>query len=86
MKYKWLPVFDVHNCSGCRACVSYCASGSLTIVDERVTFKNPEGCLSDEWCVRECPVGGIHMEWLPVPDSTCVGKVADRAPKMQAAV
>ena len=33
MKYKWLPIFDVKSCSGCRACTSYCASGSLTIVD-----------------------------------------------------
>lgn len=86
MKYKWLPVFDINNCSGCRACVSYCVSGSLTIVDEIVTFKNPEGCLSDELCVRECPMGGIHMDWLPVSDSTKRGILADKKPAMQNSV
>ena len=78
MKHKWLPVVDKENCTGCRACVSYCVSGSLTIVDEIVTFQNPEGCLSDELCVRECPMNGIHMEWLPVPESTTIGILTDR--------
>jgi len=80
MKYKWLPVFDINNCTGCRACTSYCVSGSLTIVEELVTFKNPEACLSDEFCVRECPSGGIHMEWLHVPNDTRLGKISDHKP------
>jgi len=83
MKYKWLPVFSVENCSGCRACTSYCASGSLTIVDALVTFSKPELCLSDEWCVRECPNDGIHMEWLPIAQETGHGKVVDQKPAMQ---
>jgi len=83
MKYKWLPVFEISNCTGCRACTSYCASGSLTIVDEIVSFKNPELCLSDEYCVRECPSGGIHMEWLPILSSSH-GKVVDHKPSQHA--
>jgi Pyruvate/2-oxoacid:ferredoxin oxidoreductase delta subunit len=83
MKYKWLPVFDINNCTGCRACTSYCVSGSLTIVDEIVSFKDPEACLSDEFCVRECPSGGIHMEWLPVPNNTHLGKIVNNKPAMQ---
>jgi len=82
MKYKWLPVFEIENCSGCRACVSYCVSGSLTIVDGFVSFKNPEACLSDELCVRECPTGGIHMDWLPISNNSCLGKIADKKPEM----
>lgn len=82
MKYKWLPVFDITNCTGCRACISYCASGSLTIVDGLVSFKNPEACLSDEFCVRECPAAGIHMEWLPVSNSCRLGKLSDKKPLM----
>ena len=82
MKYKWLPVFDITQCTGCRACTTYCASGSLTIEDGLVTFKNPEGCLSDEFCVRECPSGGIHMEWLSVPNDTSLGKIVDKKPSM----
>ena len=80
MKYKWLPVFDIEKCSGCRACTSYCVSGSLTIIDGLVSFKDPEACLSDEFCVRECPTGGIHMEWLPVSNSCRLGKLADQKP------
>ena len=83
MIYKWLPVFDIKNCSGCRACVPFCVSGSLTIVDSVVSFKDPEGCLSDELCVRECPMGGIHMEWLPVAKSTTRGTLSDHKPQMQ---
>jgi len=82
MKYKWLPVFDIKNCSGCRACVSYCVSGSLTIVDGLVSFKNPEACLSDEFCVRECPTGGIYMAWLPISSDSCRGILADSKPVM----
>ena len=82
MKYKLLPVFDIKSCSGCRACTSYCVSGSLNIVDGVVTFQNPEGCLSDEFCVRECPTGGIHMEWLPVSNDVYRGKVLDQKPQM----
>ncbi len=82
MKYKWLPVFDKDNCTGCRACTSYCVSGSLTIVDEVVSFKDPEACLSDEFCVRECPSGGIHMEWLPVSNAAHLGKIVNQKPAM----
>ena len=81
MQYKWLPVIDSDQCTGCRACVSYCVSGSLTIVDGIVEFKNPKGCLSDEWCVRECPSSGIHMEWLPISGSIR-GIVADKKPRI----
>ncbi|MBF0504625.1 MAG: hypothetical protein HQL14_05930 [Candidatus Omnitrophica bacterium] len=83
MKYKWLPVFDVNNCSGCRACMPYCASGSLNIEDGVVSFKNPEACLSDERCVQECPVGGIHMEWLPLNSASHLGSWSDQKPQMQ---
>ena len=82
MKYKWLPVFDIKNCTGCRACISYCASGSLTIEEGIVSFKNPEACLSDEFCVRECPMNGIYMAWLPISDSVTLGKIADQKPSM----
>ena len=86
MKYKWLPVFDIENCSGCRACVSYCASGSLTIVEGVVSFKNPEACLSDEFCVRECPTGGIYMDWLPISNTSCLGLLVDKKPEMHSLI
>ena len=86
MKYKWLPVFDIKNCSGCRACMSYCVSGSLNVVEGVVTFNDPEGCLSDEFCVRECPTGGIHMQWLPVSKSSHLGKVVDHKPAMNSSI
>jgi len=82
MKYKWLPVFNIDKCSGCRACTSYCVSGSLTIVDGLVSFSNPEGCLSDELCVRECPSGGISMDWLPISSNSARGIVVDQKPQM----
>ena len=86
MKYKWLPVFDLEKCSGCRACTSDYVSGSLTIVDGMVSFQDPEACLSDEFCVRECPSGGIHMEWLPVSNDCRLGKLAGQKPLMHRSV
>lgn len=65
MKYKWLPVIDFNHCSGCRACTLFCISGSLRFQKGQVVFKNPDGCLSDGFCVRECPIGTIHMQWVP---------------------
>ncbi len=77
MKHKWLPVFSVENCSGCRACVLVCLSGSLSIIDETVRFTNPEACLSEGRCVEECPMDGIHMDWLALEGGSTHGLVSD---------
>ena len=85
MRYKWLPVFDVSSCVGCRACTPYCPSGSLVIEDGFVSFKNPDACLSDERCVQECPAGGIHMEWVETTSTSSRGIVTDRKPEIMTA-
>jgi len=80
MKFKWLPVFNLESCIGCEACVTDCVPGSLTVIDGIVNFKNPEACLSDEYCVKGCPNEVIHMEWLPIDVSSCPGKLVDQKP------
>ncbi|MEI7998083.1 MAG: 4Fe-4S binding protein [Candidatus Omnitrophota bacterium] len=82
MKYKFLPVFDIDKCSGCRACADVCRAGSLSIIDEIVRFQNPAACLSEQRCVNACPMGGIRMEWLPIEECSLRGLVLDYKPEM----
>ena len=77
MTYKWLPVFETSQCTGCGACLSYCVAGSIRIVDGTVVFKDPEDCLSEGNCVRECPMGGIRMDWRKLAGDNLVGIVTD---------
>ncbi|MDE1920392.1 MAG: ferredoxin [Candidatus Omnitrophica bacterium] len=64
MKYKWLPVFDADNCSQCRACAPACLCGAIKLSEGSIRF-DPELCCSSGRCIDSCPIGGIHMEWVP---------------------
>ncbi len=80
IKYKWLPVFDTQNCSGCRACSPTCISGALSVVEGVINF-NPSICLSHGRCVEQCPIGGIHMEWVPFLGDSRHGLIRTGLPK-----
>jgi NAD-dependent dihydropyrimidine dehydrogenase PreA subunit len=61
---KWLPIIDFERCSGCGACVNFCAAGCLGMAADRAVVENARNCKSDRRCVRICSRGAIEMGWV----------------------
>jgi NAD-dependent dihydropyrimidine dehydrogenase PreA subunit len=61
---KWLPIVDFDRCSGCGACVNFCATSCLGMNGDRAVLENADKCTSDGRCVRICSQGAIEMRWV----------------------
>ncbi len=72
--YKWLPVIDEEQCTGCAACVDACGPHCLEMKDGVAALPRPDICGSEEHCIAPCPVECIHMEWVPFEGDYSVGK------------
>lgn len=62
--YKWIPVLNEELCTGCRACVTACASRCWEFGSSGdVHFLKPSLCKSNGRCADACPSGGLTMQW-----------------------
>ena len=54
-----MPVLDQEKCNGCGLCISVCACGGLTLVENVVVLVENVEC---DWCTEceaVCPTGAI---------------------------
>lgn len=57
---RWYPVIDYDRCTGCLACVEYCALGTFGVADKRVRVVAPGNCKPGcPTCAWTCPAGAI---------------------------
>lgn len=77
--YKWVPIIDGSNCSGCGVCVEACETQCLEVQDCLAVLSTPGNCTSDEACLPSCPTEAIQMHWVEVEGDQSVGKWAAEA-------
>ena len=56
-------VYDEKRCTHCGACIGFCPSGALHIVD-RATMEvgfDPDACIGCEICLDACPVRALRL-------------------------
>ncbi|EFI33982.1 4Fe-4S ferredoxin iron-sulfur binding domain protein [Desulfonatronospira thiodismutans ASO3-1] len=56
------PKVDDSHCQGCGLCMQVCASGALTLVDEKVRM-DPEKCVGCAACILVCKTGALQINW-----------------------
>lgn len=63
MSNFWYPVIDYEKCSGCLACVNFCAHEVYEIEDGKPKVVKPENCVSFcKGCLKgACPTGAISF-------------------------
>ncbi len=73
--FKWLPVIDLDNCTGCGECVEACGPKCLEIANnDFAVLIRADLCGSEEHCIEPCPEDTIHMEWIEMLGDESVGK------------
>ena len=77
--YKWVPVVEAGNCSGCGVCIEACESQCLEVQDCLAVLSAPGNCTSDEACVPVCPTEAIQMQWVEMEADGVIGKWSEAA-------
>jgi len=56
------PVIDIHQCIGCRSCISACPEKSiLGIIGDKAELINPANCIGHGACKTACPMNAISL-------------------------
>jgi len=77
--YKWMPVVDEMDCTGCGECIDACGPKSLALSNGVAVLALPDTCGSEEHCTPVCPEKAIRMEWLPFHGDTNRGQWTEGA-------
>ncbi len=56
------PKIILKKCIGCGECVSHCAQGALSLVDEKAVI-DPDKCIGCGECILVCPNEAIQVNW-----------------------